>query len=78
MQSRVNAGEARRLQFAAAEVEFQMHDTGNEICTAHLRLLLNAEKTGQKSQLSLSLDPPESMLSYHCTIYPCPSPILTP
>ena len=52
MPLRVNASEARRLQFAAAEVEFQMPDTGNKIRTAHLRLLLNAEKAGQKSQLS--------------------------
>jgi hypothetical protein len=52
MQPRVNASEARRLQFAAAEVEFRMPDTGNEICAAHLRLLLKAEKAEQKSQLS--------------------------
>jgi hypothetical protein len=48
----MNASETRRLQFAAAEVELQMPDTGNEIRIAHLRLLPNAEKTGQKSQLS--------------------------
>jgi hypothetical protein len=42
-----NASAAGRFQFATAEVEFQMPDTGNEICTAHLRLLLNAEKQGK-------------------------------
>lgn len=52
MQPRVSSSDARRLQFAAVEVKFQMPDTGKEIFTAHLRLLLNAEKTGQKSQLS--------------------------
>jgi hypothetical protein len=41
-------------------------------------IVLVIKKGGQKSQLSLFLDPPESMISCHCTIYRGPAPILFP